>query len=320
MDLKKLLNKEQYEGATTIDGQVLILAGAGSGKTRVLTHRIAHMVDDLDIPPYNILAITFTNKAAKEMKDRVKALIGERAENMWISTFHSTCVRILRREIDKLGYKSSFTIYDSSDQKTLVKECMKTLNINEKDITEQEIMGKIGKAKDRMQDVRSFMLENESNFREKKIADAYEMYQKRLKENNALDFDDLIFKTVELFKKNPEVLDFYQNKFKYIMVDEYQDTNGAQYELVKLLAAKYKNICVVGDDDQCIYQWRGADIENILSFEKDYPSAKVIKLEQNYRSKGNILDAANTVIINNSHRKSKVLRTEQEGEIGRAHV
>ena len=313
MDLKKLLNKEQYEGATTIDGQVLILAGAGSGKTRVLTHRIDHMVDDLDIPPYNILAITFTNKAAKEMKDRVKALIGERAENMWISTFHSTCVRILRREIDKLGYKSSFTIYDSSDQKTLVKECMKTLNINEKDITEQEIMGKIGKAKDRMQDVRSFMLENESNFREKKIADAYEMYQKRLKENNALDFDDLIFKTVELFKKNPEVLDFYQNKFKYIMVDEYQDTNGAQYELVKLLAAKYKNICVVGDDDQCIYQWRGADIENILSFEKDYPSAKVIKLEQNYRSKGNILDAANTVIINNSHRKSKVLRTEQEG-------
>ena len=279
----------------------------------MLTHRIAHMVDDLDIPPYNILAITFTNKAAKEMKDRVKALIGERAENMWISTFHSTCVRILRREIDKLGYKSSFTIYDSSDQKTLVKECMKTLNINEKDITEQEIMGKIGKAKDRMQDVRSFMLENESNFREKKIADAYEMYQKRLKENNALDFDDLIFKTVELFKKNPEVLDFYQNKFKYIMVDEYQDTNGAQYELVKLLAAKYKNICVVGDDDQCIYQWRGADIENILSFEKDYPSAKVIKLEQNYRSKGNILDAANTVIINNSHRKSKVLRTEQEG-------
>ena len=313
MDLKKLLNKEQYEGATTIDGQVLILAGAGSGKTRVLTHRIAHMVDDLDIPPYNILAITFTNKAAKEMKDRVKALIGERAENMWISTFHSTCVRILRREIDKLGYKSSFTIYDSSDQKTLVKECMKTLNINEKDITEQEIMGKIGKAKDRMQDVRSFMLENESNFREKKIADAYEMYQKRLKENNALDFDERIFKTVELFKKNPEVLDFYQNKFKYIMVDEYQDTNGAQYELVKLLAAKYKNICVVGDDDQCIYQWRGADIENILSFEKDYPSAKVIKLEQNYRSKGNILDAANTVIINNSHRKSKVLRTEQEG-------
>ena len=312
MDLKSLLNKEQYEGATTIDGQVLILAGAGSGKTRVLTHRMAHMIDDLGIAPYSILAITFTNKAAKEMKDRVKALIGERAENMWISTFHSTCVRILRREIDKIGYKSSFTIYDSSDQKTLVKECMKTLNINDKDITEQEIMGKIGKAKDRMQSVRSFMLENEANFREKKIADVYEMYQKRLKENNALDFDDLIFKTVELFKNNPEVLEFYQNKFKYIMVDEYQDTNGAQYELVKLLASKYKNICVVGDDDQCIYQWRGADIQNILDFEKDYPGAKVIKLEQNYRSKGNILSAANVVIVNNANRKSKVLRTEQE--------
>ena len=312
MDLKSLLNKEQYEGATTIDGQVLILAGAGSGKTRVLTHRMAHMIDDLGIAPYSILAITFTNKAAKEMKDRVKALIGERAENMWISTFHSTCVRILRREIDKIGYKSSFTIYDSSDQKTLVKECMKVLNINDKDITEQEIMGKIGNAKDRMQSARSFMLENEANFREKKIADVYEMYQKRLKENNALDFDDLIFKTVELFKNNPEVLEFYQNKFKYIMVDEYQDTNGAQYELVKLLASKYKNICVVGDDDQCIYQWRGADITNILDFEKDYPSAKVIKLEQNYRSKGNILNAANVVIINNANRKSKVLRTEQE--------
>ena len=254
MDLKTLLNKEQYEGATTIDGQVLILAGAGSGKTRVLTHRMAHMIEDLGIAPYSILAITFTNKAAKEMKDRVKKLIGERADNMWISTFHSTCVRILRREIDKIGYKSSFTIYDSSDQKTLVKECMKILSINDKDITEQEIVGKIGKAKDKMQGTKSYMLENEANFREKKIADVYEMYQKRLKENNALDFDDLIFKTVELFKNNPEVLEFYQNKFKYIMVDEYQDTNGAQYELVKLLASKYKNICVVGDDDQCMVE------------------------------------------------------------------
>ncbi|EEP55436.1 DNA helicase PcrA [Clostridium butyricum] len=312
LDLKNLLNKEQYEGATTIEGQVLILAGAGSGKTRVLTHRIAHMVEDLNIAPYNILAITFTNKAAKEMKDRVRALIGECAENMWISTFHSTCVKILIREIDKIGYKSSFTIYDSSDQKTLVKECMKTVNINDKDISEQEIISKIGKAKDRMQTARSFKLENESNFRENKIADVYEMYQKRLKENNALDFDDLIFKTVELFKSNPETLEFYQRKFKYIMVDEYQDTNGAQYELVKLLASKYKNICVVGDDDQCIYQWRGADIKNILDFEKDYPDAKVIKLEQNYRSKGNILNAANVVIVNNSNRKSKALRTEQE--------
>ena len=312
LDLKNLLNKEQYEGATTVEGQVLILAGAGSGKTRVLTHRIAHMVEDLNIAPYNILAITFTNKAAKEMKDRVKALIGESAENMWISTFHSTCVRILRREIDKIGYKSSFTIYDSSDQKTLIKECMKAVNINDKDISEQEIMSKIGKAKDRMQSSRSYKLEHESNFRENKIADVYEMYQKRLKENNALDFDDLIFKTVELFKNNPETLEFYQRKFKYIMVDEYQDTNGAQYEFVKLLASKYKNICVVGDDDQSIYAWRGADIRNILDFEKDYPDAKVIKLEQNYRSKGNILNAANVVIVNNANRKSKVLRTEQE--------
>ncbi|WP_160683928.1 UvrD-helicase domain-containing protein [Clostridium sp. C2-6-12] len=278
MDLKTLLNKEQYEGATTINGQVLILAGAGSGKTRVLTHRMAHMIDDLGIAPYSILAITFTNKAAKEMKDRVKALIGERADNMWISTFHSTCVRILRREIDKIGYKSSFTIYDSSDQKTLVKECMKALNINDKDITEQEIIGKIGKAKDSMQGTRSYMLENESNFREKKIADVYEMYQKRLKENNALDFDDLIFKTVELFKNNPEVLDFYQNKFKYIMVDEYQDTNGAQYELVKLLAAKYKNICVVGDDDQCLVEGTLIAVDNKAIKIEDLNKDDIIKV------------------------------------------
>ncbi|NAS18863.1 UvrD-helicase domain-containing protein [Clostridium butyricum] len=272
LDLKNLLNKEQYEGATTIEGQVLILAGAGSGKTRVLTHRIAHMVEDLNIAPYNILAITFTNKAAKEMKDRVRALIGECAENMWISTFHSTCVKILRREIDKIGYKSSFTIYDSSDQKTLVKECMKTVNINDKDISEQEIISKIGKAKDRMQTARSFKLENESNFRENKIADVYEMYQKRLKENNALDFDDLIFKTVELFKSNPETLEFYQRKFKYIMVDEYQDTNGAQYELVRLLASKYKNICVVGDDDQCLVEGTMVSTEN-----KDVEIEKLMK-------------------------------------------
>ncbi|WP_300383737.1 UvrD-helicase domain-containing protein [Clostridium sp.] len=254
MDLKSLLNKEQYEGATTIDGQVLILAGAGSGKTRVLTHRMAHMIDDLGILPYKILAITFTNKAAKEMRDRVKALIGERADDMWISTFHSTCVRILRREIEKIGYRKSFTIYDTQDQKTLLKDCIKSLKINDKDITLQEIMGKIGKAKDNMQTPAAFMRENESNFREKKIAEVYEMYQKKLKENNALDFDDLISKTVELFKKDQETLEFYQRKFQYIMVDEYQDTNKVQYELVRLLADKYKNICVVGDDDQCLIQ------------------------------------------------------------------
>lgn len=312
MDLKSLLNKEQYEGAITVDGQVLILAGAGSGKTRVLTYRMAHMIEDLEIKPWSILAITFTNKAAKEMKERVESLVGEKANDMWISTFHSTCVRILRREIDKLGYKSSFTIYDTSDQKTLLKECMKALNINDKDITIQEIMGKIGRAKDNMRTPESYMREFEHHFREKKIADVYQMYQKRLKENNALDFDDLIFKTVELFKSHPDVLEFYQNKFKYIMVDEYQDTNGAQYQFVKLLAQKYKNICVVGDDDQCIYAWRGADVTNILDFEKDYPDCKVIKLEQNYRSKGNILEAANVVIVNNSRRKNKALRTEQE--------
>ena len=312
MDLKKLLNKEQYEGAITVDGPVLILAGAGSGKTRVLTYRMAYMIEDLGIAPYKILAITFTNKAAREMKERVESLIGEKANDMWISTFHSTCVKILRREIEKLGYKKSFTIYDTSDQKTLLKECIKALQINDKDITEQEIMGKISRAKDNMQNADSFYREHESNFREKKIAEVYRMYQKRLKDNNALDFDDLIFKTVELFKKDKETLEFYQRKFQYIMVDEYQDTNGVQYELVRLLAEKHKNICVVGDDDQCIYQWRGADIKNILGFEKDYPNSKVIKLEQNYRSKANILDAANVVIVNNANRKSKALRTEQE--------
>ena len=254
MDLESLLNKEQYEGASTINGQVLILAGAGSGKTRVLTYRMAHMIEDLSIPPYKILAITFTNKAAKEMKDRVKALVGERADNMWISTFHSTCVRILRREADKIGYKKNFTIYDTSDQKTLIADCMKKLNIDSKDIDHKEILGKIGRAKDRMQSPESYKREFESNYRENKIADVYVMYQKSLKENNAMDFDDLISKTVELFKKNPDVLEFYQNKFQYIMVDEYQDTNGAQYEFVKLLANKYKNLCVVGDDDQCLVE------------------------------------------------------------------
>ena len=254
MDLKSLLNKEQYEGAVTVDGPVLILAGAGSGKTRVLTYRMAHMIEDLNIFPYKILAITFTNKAAKEMQERVQAIIGDKAKDMWISTFHSTCVRILRREIEKLGYKKNFTIYDGTDQKTLIKECIKILQINDKEITEQEIMGKISKAKDNMQSADSYYREHESNFREKKIAEVYKMYQKRLKENNALDFDDLICKTVELFKKDPETLEFYQRKFQYIMVDEYQDTNGAQYELVTLLAAKHRNLCVVGDDDQCLVE------------------------------------------------------------------
>lgn len=312
MDLKNKLNKEQYEAATTIDGPLLILAGAGSGKTRVLTHRIAHMIENLNIYPSKILAITFTNKAAGEMKERIKALVGDVVEGMWVSTFHSSCVRILRREIDKLGYDKSFTIYDTYDQKTLVKQCMEELNINDKEITDREIINTISNQKDNLISPKEFKKFSNGNYRKDKIADAYILYQKKLKTNNALDFDDLIYKTVELFKTNKETLEFYQRKFKYIMVDEYQDTNKSQYELVKLLASVHRNICVVGDDDQCIYEWRGADISNILNFEKDYKEAKVIKLEQNYRSKGNILNAANEVIKNNSQRKNKVLRTENE--------
>ena len=312
MDLKSLLNKEQCEAAITVDGPLLILAGAGSGKTRVLTYRIAHMIQDLNIYPSQILAITFTNKAAGEMKDRVRSLVGNIADNMWISTFHSSCVRILRREIDKLGYNKNFTIYDSYDQKSLIKQCMKELNINEKDLTDSEILNKISGAKNELISAATYKKENEHDFRKDKIADIYVLYQKKLKGNNALDFDDLIFKAVELLKNNKEVLDFYHKKFKYIMVDEYQDTNKAQYMLVKLLVDEKENICVVGDDDQCIYAWRGADVTNILDFEKDYPSAKVVKLEQNYRSKGNILMAANEVIKNNSQRKDKALRTEKD--------
>lgn len=312
MDLKKLLNKEQCEAAITVDGPLLILAGAGSGKTRVLTYRIAHMIEDLNIYPSQILAITFTNKAAGEMKDRVRSLVGNIADNMWISTFHSTCVRILRREIDNLGYNKNFTIYDSYDQKSLIKQCMKELNINEKDLTDSEILGKISNAKNELISAEKYKKDNESDFRKNKIADVYVLYQKRLKGNNALDFDDLIFKTVELLKNSKEILEFYHRKFRYIMVDEYQDTNKAQYELIKLLVDEKENICVVGDDDQCIYAWRGADVTNILDFEKDYPRAKVVKLEQNYRSKGNILMAANEVIRNNAQRKDKALRTEKE--------
>ena len=312
MDLKSLLNKEQYEGATTVEGQVLILAGAGSGKTRVLTYRMAHMIDDLGILPYKILAITFTNKAAKEMKDRVKALIGQRAEDMWISTFHSTCVRILRREIEKLGYKKNFTIYDTSDQKTLIKECMQALNINDKDITQQEIMGKIGKAKDNMQSPASFMRENESNFREKRIAEVYEMYQKRLKENNALDFDDLIFKTVELFKKDRETLEFYQRKFQYIMVDEYQDTNKVQYELIRLLAESHKNICVVGDDDQCLVEGTLVESENgRINIEELKESDKVRVAVGNGETK--LLDVKN---ISKRNYEGKIVKvTTESGKV-----
>ena len=312
MDLQNLLNKQQYEATLTVKGPLLILAGAGSGKTRVLTYRIAHLIKDLSVYPSQILAITFTNKAAGEMKERVKDLVGDDADNMWVSTFHASCVRILRREIDKIGYSKNFNIYDTYDQKTLVKQCMTELNINDKDITDREIIGKIGAQKDGLISPQQFKKDNQNDYKLNKIADVYLLYQKKLKNNNALDFDDLIYKTVELFRKNAEVLEFYQKKFKYIMVDEYQDTNKAQYELVKLLAQSHRNICVVGDDDQCIYAWRGADIRNILDFEKDYPNAKVVKLEQNYRSKKTILDAANDVIKNNTERKNKVLRTDSE--------
>ncbi|MEG1254167.1 DNA helicase PcrA [Clostridium sp.] len=312
MDLKSLLNKEQYEAAVTVEGPLLILAGAGSGKTRVLTYRIAHMINDLNIYPSQILALTFTNKAAGEMKDRVKSLVGDAVDNMWVSTFHSSCVRILRREIEKLGYNKNFTIYDSYDAKALVRQCMKELNINDKDITEGEIIGKISDAKNKLISAKKFKKENESNFRTNKIADVYLTYEKKLKTSNSLDFDDLIYLTVKLFKENEEVREFYRRKFKYILVDEYQDTNKCQYEFVKLLVNENENICVVGDDDQCIYAWRGADINNILDFEKDFPKTKVVKLEQNYRSKSNILEAANTVIKNNATRKNKVLRTESD--------
>ncbi|NEZ46825.1 DNA helicase PcrA [Clostridium niameyense] len=315
MDLKKELNREQFEAVTTVKGPLLILAGAGSGKTRVLTYRIAHMIEDLNIYPSKILAITFTNKAASEMKERIKRLIGDLVEGMWVSTFHSSCVRILRREIDKLGYDKNFTIYDTYDQKTLIKQCMEELNISDKDkdgITDREIINVISSQKDNMISPKEFKRISEGNYRKEKIANVYELYQKKLRNSNALDFDDLIYKTVELFKNNQDVLEFYRRKFQYIMVDEYQDTNKVQYELVRLLAASHRNICVVGDDDQCIYEWRGADISNILDFEKDYKEAKIIKLEQNYRSKANILKAANSVIKNNCQRKSKALKTQAE--------
>lgn len=264
MDLKKLLNEEQYKAVATVDGPLLVLAGAGSGKTRVLTYRIAHLINDCNVYPSQILAITFTNKAAKEMKDRVKGLVGEEAENMWISTFHSSCVRILRREIDKIGYNKNFTIYDSADQKTLINQCMKQVGINDKDLTDREIISKIGAQKDKLISAREYKIENEKNYKLNRVADVYMLYEKKLKENNALDFDDLIFKTVELFKKDSEVLGFYQRKFKYIMIDEYQDTNKAQYEFARLLSKEHHNLCVVGDDDQCFKEGTPVNVNGKL--------------------------------------------------------
>ena len=320
MSIYDSLNKEQAEAVKRTEGPVLILAGAGSGKTRVITHRIAYLLDECGVNPWNILAITFTNKAAGEMRERVDKLIGFGAESVWISTFHSMCVRILRRHIENLGYESSFTIYDTDDQKSLMKEVCKYLKIDTKDLREREILGEISSAKNELTTPLQYREENEGlGFRYVRIADAYEEYQKRLKKNNALDFDDLLMKTVELFHFHDEILASYQNRFRYIMVDEYQDTNNAQFELVRLLAGKHRNLCVVGDDDQSIYAFRGANIRNILDFEKVYPDAFVVKLEQNYRSTQNVLDAANAVIRNNTGRKAKSLWTDR-GEGTKIHL
>ncbi len=302
------LNKEQYEAATCVDGPLLILAGAGSGKTNTMTHRIAYMIQDKGISPYSILAVTFTNKAAREMRERVEGLVGS-CRGMWIQTFHSACLRILRSNADRLGYTNSFVVYDPVDQKALVKSIAKELHLDDKKFPPALFLGVISSAKNKGKDAEKFKSEANYSVNAKTYAEVYELYEKQMKKNNAMDFDDLILNTVKLLIKNPDVLAEYQERFKYIMVDEYQDTNMLQYKLVRLLASGHKNICVVGDDDQCIYQWRGADIRNILEFEKDFPGTKLVKLEQNYRSSGNIINAAHSVIVKNSARKDKHMRT-----------
>lgn len=305
------LNPQQREAVLATDGPLLLLAGAGSGKTRVLTQRIAYLLKEKNVVPWSILAITFTNKAAREMKERISSIVGPDAEDIWISTFHSMCVRILRRDIDRLGYNRNFTILDSSDQLSVVKQCEKDLNIDPKKYDPRAVLGMISSAKNELKTAEQCadMIVGPV---EQVAYKVYTQYQKKLKNNNSLDFDDLIMKTIELFKAEPEVLEFYQKKFRYIHVDEYQDTNRAQYMLVKMLASASKNICVVGDSDQSIYRWRGADITNILNFEKDYPNARVILLEQNYRSTKKILEAANHVIKNNMGRKAKNLWTDND--------
>ena len=308
------LNAMQQEAVFHTEGPVLILAGAGSGKTRVLTHRIAYLIEEKGINPWNIMAITFTNKAAQEMRERVDQIVGFGSESIWVSTFHSSCVRMLRRYIDRLGYDNNFTIYDTDDQKTVIKEICKRLNIDTKQFKERTLMAAISSAKDELVSPAEYKLQasTASGYGAQTIARVYEAYQKQLRQNNALDFDDLIVKTVEMFQSCPDVLDYYQERFRYIMVDEYQDTNTVQFELIHLLASKYRNLCVVGDDDQSIYKFRGANIKNILDFEHVFDDTKVIKLEQNYRSTGNILNAANAVIRNNHGRKEKTLWTENE--------
>ncbi|WP_270583409.1 DNA helicase PcrA [Bacillus smithii] len=303
------LNKEQQEAVKTTEGPLLIMAGAGSGKTRVLTHRIAYLMVEKAVNPYNILAITFTNKAAREMKERVGQLMGGAAEEVWISTFHSMCVRILRRDIDRIGFNRNFTILDTTDQQSVIKGILKDKNLDPKKFDPRAILGTISSLKNELIDPESYSKQVGSYY-ERIVSEVYEEYQKRLRKNQSLDFDDLIMTTIHLFQRVPDVLEYYQRKFQYIHVDEYQDTNRAQYLLVKLLASRFQNLCVVGDSDQSIYRWRGADISNILSFEKDYPNARVILLEQNYRSTKRILQAANEVIKNNYNRKPKKLWTE----------
>ena len=319
MSIYDTLNTEQKEAVCHTDGPLLMLAGAGSGKTRTLTHRIAYLIDEMGVNPWNILAITFTNKAAQEMRERVDKMVGFGADQIWVSTFHSSCVRILRRHIDRIGYDNAFTIYDTDDQKTVMKGVCKRLNIDTKVYKERSLLGAISSAKDDLVDVREYEIKSAGDYHKQIIARAYREYQETLKKSNALDFDDIIVKTVELFKSCPEVLDSYQERFRYIMVDEYQDTNFAQFELIRLLADKYRNLCVVGDDDQSIYRFRGANIRNILDFELHYPETKIIKLEQNYRSTQNILDAANAVIKNNVGRKDKALWTDR-GAGSRIHL
>ncbi len=311
MSIYDTLNDMQQKAVFHVDGPLLILAGAGSGKTRVLTHRAAYLIEEKGVNPWNIMAITFTNKAAGEMRERIDNIVGFGSESIWVSTFHSSCVRMLRRHIDKLGYDTNFTIYDSDDSKTVMKDICKKLNIDTKYLKEKTILAAISNAKNEMMSPEQYILEHTGDYSKKRIGEAYKEYQDRLKKNNALDFDDLLVKTVELFLNCPEVLDHYQERFKYIMVDEYQDTNTVQFRFVSLLAAKYGNLCVVGDDDQSIYKFRGANIENILNFEKVFPDALVIKLEQNYRSTKMILDAANAVIANNKNRKDKKLWTDK---------
>lgn len=316
MGIYDKLNEQQREAVLHTEGPLLILAGAGSGKTRVLTHRIAYLIEEKHVNPWNILAITFTNKAAGEMRERVDRLVGVGSESVWVSTFHSACVRILRRHIGLLGYDTNFTIYDSDDQKTLMKDVCRLLKIDTKMFKERMFLGAVSHAKEELVTPQEFRLEAEGDFARQKIADVYEEYEKQLRANNALDFDDLLVKTVQLFQTQADVLDHYQERFRYIMVDEYQDTNTVQFELVRILSSKYRNLCVVGDDDQSIYKFRGANIRNILNFEQFFEDARVIKLEQNYRSTGNILNAANAVISNNIGRKDKTLWTAN-GEGGK---